>query len=345
MTQILAAERRVVEATSEQSASWRKWMKSAFRDGRRLCEHLGIDPAWACSAAVDQFPVFAPLPYVNRMRTGDPHDPLLRQVLASHEEVTGLQNRSGTALEDPVGDLDAERAPGLLQKYRRRVLLITTGACAVHCRYCFRRHYPYDSAPKGQQAMRRVVREIARDPNVDEVILSGGDPLTLADDQLAWLVAELNAIEHVKRIRLHTRVPVVIPDRVCQSLVEWVAASRAVVYVVLHVNHAQEIDNEVAQAIERLWRAGASLLNQAVLLHGVNDSFDAQRALCLALADLRVLPYYLHQLDPVRGGMHFEVSDRRAVELHQQLLAELPGYAVPRLVREIAGEASKSPLN
>lgn len=371
MSQILAAHSGSVEATSQQkggpnsdqasAGTWQSQMKSAVRDGKQLCELLGLSPELACRSAAAEFPVFAPMSYVARMKPEDASDPLLQQVLArsievsskagtgSLSEAAGLPSQSQLPLarsgcEDPVGDLNAERAPGLLQKYRRRVLMITTGACAVHCRYCFRRHYPYDSVPKGKSGLQGSIDLIARDSSIDEVILSGGDPLTLPDERLSWLCSQLDDINHVRRIRFHTRVPVVIPQRVCESLLEWVSASRSAMFFVLHFNHANEINDSVRQAMQELRKAGATLLNQAVLLCDVNSTWEAQRDLCLSLADMQVLPYYLHQLDPVRGAMHFEVSDEEAIAIHARLQAELPGYAVPKLVREIAGMESKTPV-
>jgi EF-P beta-lysylation protein EpmB len=245
---------------------------------------------------------------------------------------------------DPVGDLSAERTAGLLQKYHGRVLMIMTGACAVHCRYCFRRHFPYSNAPKGRDGWLGNLQMIASDPSIEEVILSGGDPLTLADESLRWLVVQLNDIPHIRRIRLHTRLPVVIPQRVCGELEQWIKESNAAIFVVLHFNHAQEVDSRVTDALRRLHSSGATLLNQSVLLRGVNDTFDAQRELCLQLVNQRVLPYYLHLLDPVQGGMHFTVPDAEGQKIIEQLRHHLPGYAVPTLVREIAGQPSKTPI-
>ncbi|WP_145077013.1 EF-P beta-lysylation protein EpmB [Aureliella helgolandensis] len=315
-------------------------MKQAVRNGYALCDQLGLPHRFASAAAEQDFPVFAPLEYIRRMQPGNPQDPLLLQVLGMQREMED----QGSGLLDPVGDEAAQRAEGVLQKYKRRVLLITTGACAIHCRYCFRRHYPYETAPKGKAGFSRSLELIRQDAELDEVILSGGDPLTLADETLGWLVDELCQIPHVRRIRLHTRLPVVIPQRVCETLLDWVRRSSAAMYFVLHFNHAQEIDAAVSAALADLHRSGAVLLNQSVLLRGVNDSLEAQRDLCLALVDRRVVPYYLHQLDLVQGALHFAVEDAAAQALVASLRSELPGYAVPTLVREIAGQASKTPL-
>jgi EF-P beta-lysylation protein EpmB len=369
MATILAGEGDPVEATFAAEATgtplpvtWQQAMKRAVRSGRQLCELLQLPPAELVSLAAEQdFPVFAPRELIARMRVGDPGDPILRQVLGVPEELSAAPatidvSQPSTADEvasrraahapmlDPVGDLQAQRGPGLLQKYDGRALLITSGACAVHCRYCFRRHFPYDAAQPGKVGWARSLDILRADDSLDEVILSGGDPLTVTDDSLRWLIAELNAIPHIRRIRIHTRVPVVIPQRICASLLEWVESSRAAIYFVLHFNHPNEIDPQVEQSIKLLRQSGCTLLNQAVLLRHVNDSAAVQRELCQALVNMQVLPYYLHQLDLVQGAMHFEVDDLTAQSIIDELRATLPGYAVPKLVREIAGERSKTPV-
>ncbi len=338
MAEILAVNDHAVEATLDQSMPWQQAMKRAIRSGSELCRLLELSSGLAEEAAELDFPVFAPREYVRRMRVGDPHDPLLLQVLGGRAEVAAQP--SGHF--DAVGDLAAARSPGLLVKYDRRALLITTGACAIHCRYCFRRHFPYDAVSKSRLGWQQSLDVIAADTSLDEVILSGGDPLTLADSSLSWLVEQIHAIEHVRRLRIHTRVPVVIPQRVCDSLLAWVSASRLPLFLVLHFNHVHELDHGVVVALRQLRQAGATLLNQSVLLRGVNDSVAAQRDLCLKLVNHQVLPYYLHQLDRVQGALHFEVPDAEALAISRGLQSELPGYAVPKLVREIAGEPSKT---
>ncbi len=201
------------------------------------------------------------------------------------------------------------RAPGLLQKYSGRALLVTTGACAVHCRYCFRRHYPYGEAPKSLAAWEPALAELAADRSLHEVLLSGGDPLVLVDEFLAQLAERLAGIAHLRRLRIHTRLPIVIPERVCDELLNWLTGTRLTPIVVVHANHAAELDENVAGALARLVDAGIVVLNQAVLLRGVNDSVGALAALCERLVDLRVIPYYLHALDPVAGAAHFEVPE------------------------------------
>lgn len=311
-----------------------------MRDPAELCRLLALPQEFAerAIAAAGGFPLFVPRGFLARIRPGDPIDPLLRQVLPVAEEFATVAGYSA----DPVNDAAAKRSPGLLQKYAGRALLITTGTCAVHCRYCFRRHYPYAEAPKSLAAWEPALAEIGADTSLHEVLLSGGDPLVLVDDFLAQLARRLAGIAHLRRLRIHTRLPVVIPERVCDELLGWLTGSRLTPIVVVHANHAAELDESVSRALGRLVDAGIVVLNQAVLLRGVNDSADALSALCERLVDLRVIPYYLHQLDPVAGAAHFEVPEHEGRALIAELAARLPGYAVPRYVREVPGGTSKT---
>jgi EF-P beta-lysylation protein EpmB len=271
------------------------------------------------------------------MRRGDPEDPLLRQVLpvaAEDEEVAGFST-------NPVGELGSTRGDGLLIKYRSRALVVATGACAIHCRYCFRRHFPYDDGRAPGPRLSDALRVVAADRTIEELILSGGDPLVLSDDSLADLVDRIVSIAQVRRLRIHTRMPVVLPERVDETLVGWIAACPIPVVVVVHANHPREIDDNVARALGALRGAGATVLNQSVLLAGVNDSAQSLADLSIRLFDCGVLPYYLHLLDRVAGAAHFEVDEQRALEIMDELRARLPGYLVPRLVREVAGAPSK----
>ncbi len=313
-----------------------------MRDPYELCRLLGLPEDFARQAvgAASDFPLFVPRSYLARMRPGDPNDPLLRQVLPLAAEATMVAGYS----TDPVDDAAAQRAPGLLQKYSGRALLITTGACAIHCRYCFRRHYPYADAPKSLAAWEPALAEIEADPSLHEVLLSGGDPLVLVDEFLAQLADRLARISHVRRLRIHTRLPIVLPERVCEESLAWLTGTRLTAVVVIHANHAAELDDSVATSLARLVDRGIVVLNQAVLLRGVNDSVDALAALCERLVDLRVIPYYLHQLDAVAGAAHFEVPEFEGRRLVAQLAARLPGYAVPRYVRELPGRMNKTVL-
>ncbi|HEU0069466.1 MAG TPA: EF-P beta-lysylation protein EpmB, partial [Nitrospiraceae bacterium] len=286
------------------------------------------------------FPIFAPASYVAKINPADPLDPLLLQILPQVAEL--VEHASFTA--DPVGDLAAAPAPGLLHKYHGRVLLIATGACAIHCRYCFRRHFPYAVGPRSLAEWQPALDYIASDKSIDEVILSGGDPLTLVDAQLAELVEAVEEIPHVRRLRVHTRLPIVIPERVTDSLLQVLTAGRLQPILVVHANHPRELVGDVAAALNYLSEARVLLLNQAVLLRGINDDIETLIELCQRLVELRVQPYYLHQLDRVAGGTHFEVPIERGLELMQSLRARLPGYAVPRYVQEVAGETNKRVL-
>jgi EF-P beta-lysylation protein EpmB len=322
--------------------TWRQLLKDAIRDPAELLAMLRLPASLLVDAerAARHFGLFVPRGFVDRMTPGDVNDPLLRQVLPLGAELSEVEGFTS----DPVGDGAAEVLPGLLHKYHGRVLLVTTGACAVHCRYCFRRSYPYEAVPKSVADWQPAIEAIAADPSIDEVILSGGDPLTLVDELLESLVRRLEAIPHLRRLRVHTRLPIVLPERVCDRLLEWfsTAGTRLTPICVLHANHAAELDDTVAAACSRLHGAGVMLLNQAVLLRGVNDSVEALDALGRRLVDLRVVPYYLHQLDRVAGGAHFEVPEAEGRELVAALARQAPGYAVPKYVREIAGGLSKT---
>ena len=317
-------------------------MKRAIRSEAQLLEELELPAELLGPAklASSSFPLFVPREYVARIKKGDPHDPLLLQVLPLGAE---LESPAGF-ITDPVGDLAAEKTAGLLKKYDRRALLITTGACAVHCRYCFRRHFPYSEGPRSVEEWEPALDIIRGDESLDEVILSGGDPLTLVDDHLAELAQRLAVIPHLKRLRVHTRLPIMIPQRVNQELLSWLCGTRLAPIMVVHANHAQEIDNAVAKSLARLVDAGIPVLNQSVLLRGINDTAAALMDLSRRLVDLRVMPYYLHQLDRVQGAAHFEVPVCQGLELVEEMRQHLPGYAVPRYVQEVAGDLHKRVL-
>jgi EF-P beta-lysylation protein EpmB len=301
---------------------------------------LDLDPALPALdfERLRDFPLRVPRAFVERMRKGDPADPLFLQVWPQPAEAApGL-------LTDAVGDLPRLKPGGLIHKYQGRALVIASGACAVNCRYCFRRHFPYAEALGSRGLWRETLAQVAADASIEEVILSGGDPLSVSDDKLAALVSGLERIPHVRRLRLHTRTAVVLPERVDQRLLAWLSATRLQKVVVLHVNHARELDADAAAAIARLRGSGATLLNQAVLLKGINHSADALADLSEKLFACGVLPYYLHMLDRVQGGGHFEMDDKIATGLMQELAARLPGYLVPRLVREVPGAPAKTLL-
>jgi L-lysine 2,3-aminomutase len=324
-------------------ADWKRLWRQAVRDPRELLRLLGLDTlaARVPPAAATVFPLRVPRGFVARMRPGDPADPLLRQVLPLDDEDRVVPGFGF----DAVGDGLARTATGVLQKYRGRALLVATGACAVHCRYCFRRHYPYGEDSATREGWHEAIDTIRADDTTEEVILSGGDPLSLATAKLAELTAGLTGVAHVKRLRIHTRLPIVLPERVDAELLHWLGSLPWPLAIVVHANHANEFDAGVDAAMIRLRTTGATLLNQAVLLRGVNDSADALASLSERAYAAGVLPYYLHQLDRVAGTAHFEVSDATALALHDALSARLSGYLVPKLVREIPGDSGKRPLS
>jgi EF-P beta-lysylation protein EpmB len=329
-------------STQPEPRHWQRLWREAVRDPRELLALLDLDLAAAgiSEAAAAQFPLRVPRGFVARMRPGDLHDPLLRQVLPVDAEMRAVP---GFSL-DAVGDGAAKMADGVIHKYRGRALLVATGSCAVHCRYCFRRHFPYAEETAARDDWSVAVAAIAADPTIDEVILSGGDPLSLATPKLAALTAQLAAIPHLRRLRIHSRLPVVLPERVDAELLQWLSALPWPVAFVIHANHAREFDAGVDAAMARLRGSGVQLLNQAVLLRGVNDSVDALADLSERSFAAGVLPYYLHQLDRVEGVAHFEVPDDEARALHAALAARLSGYLVPKLVREIPGDSGKRAL-
>jgi EF-P beta-lysylation protein EpmB len=321
---------------------WQEHWRQAIRDPAQLLAALALDPRdlGVSAEALAQFPLRVPRSFVARMRRADPSDPLLRQVLPIDAEMQVVPGFSF----DAVGDGAAKKATGVIQKYRGRALLVATGSCAIHCRYCFRRHFDYAGENAARNGWEDAVAAIAADPSIDEIILSGGDPLSLTTAKLAELTTALAGIAHIRRLRIHSRLPVVMPERVDEELVQWLDQLPWPVAFVIHANHAQEFDTAVDAALARLRGTGAQLLNQAVLLRGVNDDLDALAALSERSFAAGVLPYYLHQLDRVQGVAHFEVSDERATALHAGLMARLSGYLVPKLVRELPGDTSKRPL-
>lgn len=334
--------RSLVVETAAVDDGWRRSLAAAIRDPAVLIERLALGAEWIPSAerAARLFPLLVPESYLARMEPGNPHDPLLRQVLPLDAETHDTPGFVSDALDES----SARRAPGLLQKYAGRALLITTGTCAVHCRYCFRRHYPYGDEPRQMDHWEPAFGALAGDASIHEVLLSGGDPLVLSDRRLAELCGRLEAIPHLRRLRIHTRLPIVLPDRVTPALVSLLQSTRLTPVLVMHANHARELSGDCAAAVRTLVRAGLTALNQAVLLAGVNDTADAQTELCERLIDLGVVPYYLHQLDRVAGTAHFEVAEEAGRAIIAELRRRLPGYAVPQYVREEPGAAHKVPV-
>ncbi len=324
------------------ASPWQRELACGISTLEELAGELGLPVRvlGAGRAAAMQFPLRVPRGFVRRMRRGDPRDPLLLQVLPTALE---LVDRAGF-VADPLTELARMRQPGLLQKYEGRALLVVTGACAVHCRYCFRREFPYAEASAAPGSHARILAEIAGDQSIHEVILSGGDPLSLSNTRLQALLRGLGQIHHIQRIRIHTRTPVVLPERIDAGLLAALESCVRPLILVLHSNHANELDETVAAAVARLRAVCAAVLNQSVLLRGVNDDGDSLAALSERLFEIGALPYYIHQLDPVRGAAHFRVGDRRARRLLGEVAARLPGYLVPRLARERPGMPAKELL-
>ncbi len=319
-------------------SSWQQALREAVRSLDELLHWLQLDPHSLTALSHTPFPLRVPHSYVARMQVGHPDDPLLRQILPLRAEQQGAIG----FIADPVGDQQAQKTPGLLHKYPNRVLIVATGSCALHCRYCFRRHYPY--ANTQAQDYTDKLAYIQAHPKITEVILSGGDPLLLSDERLQIWLRGLSTIPHVHTLRLHTRLPIVLPQRITPELLSILSDTRLSVVMVLHANHAQEFNVEVSEALKALRKADILLLNQSVLLRGVNHRPDDLLHLHKILGEHRVMPYYLHLLDKVAGAAHFEVSEAEALSLMHQLRTQLPGYLVPQLVREIAGHPYKQPV-
>ena len=286
------------------------------------------------------FALRVPRAFVARMEKGNPHDPLLRQVLTLQDEFITAPGYSTDPLEE-----QSSVVPGLLHKYHNRALMLVKGGCAVNCRYCFRRHFPYAENQGNKRNWQTALDYIARHPELDELIFSGGDPLMAKDHELDWLMTRIEAIPHIKRLRIHSRLPIVIPARITEGLAKRFSQSTLGILLVNHINHANEIDDAFRSAMQRLRNAGVTLLNQSVLLRGVNDNARTLAELSNALFDAGVMPYYLHVLDKVQGAAHFMVEDAEARAIMRELLKMTSGYLVPRLAREIGGEPSKTPLD
>ncbi|MGY4878022.1 EF-P beta-lysylation protein EpmB [Vreelandella aquamarina] len=330
------------DAAGDISPSWQQQLSQAIRDPAELCQRLGLADTWQAGAEAGHalFDICVPEAFLRRIAPHQPDDPLLRQILPLDDEVLQLPGY----VADPLDEMLKRPAKGVIHKYAGRVLLIASPNCAINCRYCFRRHFPYSDNSPSRAQWQEAFDYLKTNPSVQEVILSGGDPLAANDRHLAWLVTQLEQIPHLKRLRIHTRLPIVIPDRIDPALLEWLSSTRFQTVMVLHANHANEVDQAVLAACQRLSHAGVTLLNQSVLLRGVNDSVTALAALSERLFEARVMPYYLHVLDPVQGAAHFNVPDDEARKLVTRLRDQLPGFLMPRLVREIPGEASKTPL-
>ncbi|WP_055012292.1 EF-P beta-lysylation protein EpmB [Pseudoalteromonas sp. P1-16-1b] len=322
--------------------NWQKELANVVTCPKVLLEMVGLSSQVHENdiKARSLFPVRVPLPFIKKIRHGDANDPLLLQVMPRHQE---FLTKSGFN-KDPLLEQDNNQ-PGLLHKYKSRVLVMFKTGCAVNCRYCFRRHFPYQENQLNKRSLIDALSYIQADKNINEVILSGGDPLMAKDDAISWFLDELEQIPQIKRMRIHSRLPVVIPARITEQLCERLAKSPLKIIFVNHINHANEIDSDFKNAMNMLKQANVLLLNQAVILKDVNDTVDAQINLSEALFDANVLPYYLHLLDKVEGASHFDIDEAQAIKIMAELLEALPGFLVPKLVREIGGQKSKTPID
>lgn len=325
-----------------QPRDWQSELSQMIRSVDELLNFTGNKPSDVddLDTIGSDFPLRVPRPYASRIQRGNPHDPLLRQVLP-----LALENQSVPGyVSDPLHEANSNIMPGIIHKYHGRVLLILAGSCAINCRYCFRRSFPYQANQNSPAEWVLALDYIRQHNDISEVILSGGEPLIHSDERLHQLVGSIADIEHVKRLRVHTRLPIVIPQRVTSNMLDWLTNSRLQSIVVLHTNHAAEIDDDVFAALHRIKSSGITLLNQSVLLKGVNDDLNVLKQLSERLFEAGAMPYYLHLLDKIEGAAHFDVPTPRAQQLVGQLCAQLPGYLVPKLVRECAGEPAKTPI-
>ena len=319
---------------------WQTALSQAITTPKELLATLKLNPEdlpISHQACLD-FPLRVPHGFVARMQPGDPLDPLLQQILPINKELELIPGFT----QDPLEEQRANPRPGLLHKYQGRVLLTMTGACAIHCRYCFRRHFPYADNNPGTQGWQQAMEYIKQDPSISEVLLSGGDPLLIKDVPLSLFIKQLAEIKHIKRLRIHTRLPIVLPERITTDLITSLTKTRLKPIIVIHCNHPNEIDSTVKTAMEKLKKAGIILFNQSVLLKNINNNPTILIQLSEELFNIGVIPYYLHLLDKVQGAAHFEVSKEEALDLYKEMTKNLPGYLVPKLVREEAGALAKS---
>lgn len=326
----------------ESTGDWKKELANATTSAHDLLRRLNLETHLEAADLRPAFKCLATESYINKMQPGNINDPLLRQVLPLDKE-NDLQIQSAGSI-DPVGDVGAMTSPGLLHKYHGRALLISTGACAIHCRYCFRRHYPYQQSACSSDALDKALDYLQQHTEIDEIILSGGDPLILENTKLDQLIKRLETIEHLQTLRIHTRLPVVLPSRINTGLLQSLSSSRFDVVMVIHANHANELQQAEYSKLQLLHQAGVTLLNQSVLLKGINDDCETLITLSKRLFECKTLPYYLHMLDPVAGAMHFAIDKKAALKLRNEMERQLPGYLVPKLVQEIAGKQAKTAI-
>lgn len=332
----------MIKIQTNVQSDWQQTLTQSITSPHTLLRYLNLpdDLLEGALQANQQFRLFAPIPYLERIEKGNPQDPLLRQILPVMEETQIVSGYS----QDPLQEADHRPQKAIVHKYQSRVLVIGTGTCAINCRYCFRRHFPYSDNQLRTDEWQELLHYLQQHPDVNEVILSGGDPLMAKDKILSERVRQLAELPQITRLRIHTRMPVVIPERICEELLSWIGETRLAIVMVFHINHAQEIDHQVSHAFHRLRLAGVTLLNQGVILKGINDSVEAQVDLSETLFRAGVLPYYMFTFDPVAGGAHFDLPVEDAQRLMGKVAARLPGYLVPRLAKEIPGEPAKTVL-
>ncbi len=317
--------------------TWQQELSEGFSNAQELCHYLDLPPNKNNILYSSKFPLKVPREFANRMEKGNLYDPLLKQILPISDETLEFSDFNS----DPVGDINAMKASGVIHKYHGRVLFITTGSCAINCRYCFRRNFPYQDAQLSTQKIVKAIDYIKKNTDISEVILSGGDPLLLSDKKIINLINELDKINHLSRIRIHSRIPIVLPSRITSELCHSLSASKKKIIIVIHSNHENELNDKVKSACEKIKQSKATLLNQSVLLKNINDTSDQLIALSEKLFFFDVLPYYLHLLDKASGTRHFEVDQKTAIHLMNQIKKRLPGYLVPKLVREQEGAKNK----
>jgi len=336
------AQVKIVELTVNAESLWKKELANATRSVTSLLKQLDLSHKINTINTQPDFKCLVTQSYLNKIQIGNINDPLLQQVLPLNKETHLKTQQNG--FSDPVGDINAQAVKGLIHKYHGRALLISTAACAIHCRYCFRRHYPYQASSYSSKTLSPVLDYLTLHIEIEEVILSGGDPLMLDNKKLASLIKKLEPISHLHTLRIHTRLPVVLPERINSGLLQLLQSSRFQIVMVIHANHANELQHAEHTKLHMLQQAGITLLNQSVLLKGVNDNTDALVTLSKRLFQCKTLPYYLHLLDSVKGGMHFKVNKKSALRLQKNMAEQLPGYLLPRLVKEVAGNTSKTAI-
>lgn len=331
---------QTIPLQSVKDITWQQLLAGSKLSTEELCARFKL-PYSSDSGTIQahtQFPLRVPEPYLQRIEVGNPNDPLLLQILPQAQE---MQVQPGYS-SDPLAENENNPIAGLVHKYKSRALVILSGGCAINCRYCFRRHFPYEDNQLGSAQWQTILHYLEQDKDINEVIFSGGDPLATPDKRIRGFIKDLEKIPHIKRLRIHSRLPIVIPQRITDEFISLLSESRLQAIMVVHANHGNEINDEVGNALSRLNHAGITTLNQSVLLKGVNDSADALIALSERLFEFNTLPYYLHLLDKVQGSSHFEVEDMVAKKLILELQANLPGYLVPKLVREEPNKPSKT---